>query len=90
VQEIQRDYTEAEDSYQRALALRPLGRQASGKYEIELLAMNWAIVHFNYGHLLEHLRRPDEARRQYLQALALEPGNAYARRRLRALDQIFP
>jgi tetratricopeptide (TPR) repeat protein len=60
----------------------------TSKYEIELLSLNWAVVHYNLAQLLERQGRWAEARTHYAEALQLEPGNSLARRRWQALRGI--
>jgi tetratricopeptide (TPR) repeat protein len=80
----------AEAAYRRALAIQPLAPAAQGKYELDLVSLNWAVVHFNLAHLLEHEGRWREARAEYALVLAAEPGNELARRRFNLLEKIAP
>jgi len=89
-QELRGDLEAAEKTYRQALELRRLAPSVQDKYEIDLLSLNWAVVYFNLGHLLERQGRWGDAREAYGEVLALEPDNAIARRRCSALDKIFP
>ena len=80
-QELRGDTATAEATYRRALELRKLMPAIDGKYEIELISLNWAFVHYNLAHLLEREGRWSEARGEYGEVLRLEPTNAAARRR---------
>lgn len=80
-EEMRRAYDEAEKSLRTALELKALAPHAQGKYELELLSLNWAVVHYNLAQLLERQRRWSEAREHFQAALALEPDNTLFRRR---------
>jgi len=87
VQEIRDDPVAAESSFRRALELQSLVPQARGKYEIELLSVNKAVLHYNLGRLLECHERWKEAGEEYSKALELEPDNKPALKRLKALPK---
>ncbi len=87
VQEIRGEPVAAEASFRRALELQSLAPQARGKYEIELLSLNKAVVHYNLGRLLECHERWKEAGGEYDKVLELEPDNQPARKRLKALPK---
>jgi superkiller protein 3 len=89
-QEMRGNLPAAEASYRRALDLKVLAPSVQGKYEIELLALNWAVVHYNLAQLLERQGRWQEARQQYAEVLRLEPQNLQARKRWQSLKKIFP
>jgi tetratricopeptide (TPR) repeat protein/O-antigen ligase len=88
--EIRGHLPEAESAYRRALALHVLQPDPHNKYELDLLALNWAVVHFNLAHLLEGQGRYAEARGEYASVLAQEPENALARRRWSVLKNLAP
>jgi tetratricopeptide (TPR) repeat protein/O-antigen ligase len=90
IQELRGNTPAAEASYGRALDLKSLVPGVQDKYEIELFALNWAVVHYNLAQLLERQGRWGEARQQYAQVLRLEPGNMQARKRWRNLGKISP
>ncbi|NTV51597.1 MAG: tetratricopeptide repeat protein [Candidatus Firestonebacteria bacterium] len=87
IQEIRADFPAAEASYRRALDLKQLSRRVQDKYEIELLAINWTVVHHNLAQLLERQRRWREAREQYEEVLRLEPENIRAKKHLQILGK---
>lgn len=89
-QEMRGAWSEAENSYRRALAVRHLQTDGQNKYEIELISLNWAIVHFNLAHLLERQDRWREAGEEYGRVLELEPENDLARHRWSLLKQTTP
>jgi tetratricopeptide (TPR) repeat protein len=90
VQEMRADTRAAEASYRRALELKWLAPGVQDKYEIDLLALNWAVVHYNLAQLLERQGRWQEARQQYAEVLHLEPQNLQAQKRWQSLKKIFP
>jgi len=89
-QEMRADLPGAEVSYRRALALKALAPGVQDKYEIELFALNWAVVHYNLAQLLERQGRWREAREEYGRVLTLEPQNLQARKRWQGLKKISP
>ncbi len=89
-QEMRNDLQKAETSFRRALAIKTLAPGAQGKYELELLSLNWAVVHYNLGHLLERQGRWAEAGAEYQQALTMEPDNLFTRKRLENLRKFLP
>jgi Flp pilus assembly protein TadD len=88
--ELRDNNTDAEACLRRALTLRALVPQVEGKYEIELLSLDWSVVHYNLGHLMEHNGRWSEAREEYLAVLEMEPNNRQVRQRVKALEKIVP
>ncbi|MBN1594820.1 tetratricopeptide repeat protein [candidate division FCPU426 bacterium] len=90
VQEMRGDFDGAESSYRKALKTKEIAPGARSKYEMELLVLNWAVVHYNLGNLMERQGRWQEARTEYKEALDLEPDNSIVQKRLRNLDKIMP
>jgi tetratricopeptide (TPR) repeat protein len=89
-QEMRGDFESARTHFLRALEVKILSPNAHGKYELELLSLNWAIIHHNLGHVLESQGKWEEAKHQYQEVLALEPENPAARKRLEKLKKILP
>ncbi|MEW6516296.1 MAG: O-antigen ligase family protein [candidate division FCPU426 bacterium] len=89
-EEMRRAYPEAERSLRIALELQALAPSAQGKYEWELLSLNWAVVHYNLAQLLERQARWSEAEWHYREALALEPDNTLFHQRWETIRKKLP
>ncbi|MCK5242573.1 tetratricopeptide repeat protein [bacterium] len=89
-QEMRGDFESARANFLRALEVKILSPNAQGKYELELLSLNWVIIHHNLGHVLESQGKWEEAKHQYQEVLALEPDNSIAGKRLENLKKILP
>jgi tetratricopeptide (TPR) repeat protein len=88
-QEMRGDLKNAEANLKLALKIRELTPLAQDKYELELVSLNWAIIHYNLGHILEQQSRWAEAGKEYLEVLALEPDNLVAKKRLKNIQKIL-
>lgn len=76
--ELLHEDKQAEKAYRQALSALAFKDQLENKMALEFFSMDWAVVYYNLGALLERQGRLQEARAEYKAALKLEPQNSMA------------